>query len=86
MALYPIFIEAKGRRILVIGGGEVGAEKVRGLLAAEADITVISPALNDELREHANAGRITHVTRPYAESDLDGGWEWVMVATGAYRC
>jgi siroheme synthase-like protein len=81
MALYPIFIEAKGRRVLVIGGGEVGAEKVRGLLAAEADITVISPALNDDLLEHADAGRITHVARPYAEPDLDDGWEWVMVAT-----
>lgn len=81
MALYPIFIEAKGRRVLVIGGGHVGAEKVRGLLAAEADITLVSPELIDELREHAAAGRITHLARAYQESDLDGGWEWVMVAT-----
>src|SRR5262245_28599461 len=81
MALYPIFIEAKGRRVLVIGGGHVGAEKVRGLLAAEADITLVSPELIDELREHAAAGHITHVARAYEESDLDGGWEWVMVAT-----
>jgi siroheme synthase-like protein len=81
MALYPIFIEAKGRRVLVIGGGHVGAEKVRGLLAAEADITVISPELIDELREHANAGHISHLARAFEDADLDGGWEWVMVAT-----
>jgi siroheme synthase-like protein len=81
MALYPIFIEAKGRRVLVIGGGHVGAEKVRGLLAAEADITLVSPELIDELREHRDAGRIRHVARAYEESDLDGGYEWVMVAT-----
>jgi siroheme synthase-like protein len=81
MALYPIFIEAKGRRVLVIGGGHVGAEKVRGLLAAEADITVVSPDLIDELRQHAASGHITHIARPYAQSDLDGGWEWIMVAT-----
>jgi precorrin-2 dehydrogenase/sirohydrochlorin ferrochelatase len=81
MALYPIFIEAKGRRVLVIGGGNVGAEKVRGLLAAEADITLVSPDLIPELREHADAGRIRHVARPYEEPDLDGGYEWVMVAT-----
>ena len=36
MALYPIFVETAGRRVIVIGGGHVGAEKVRGLLAAEA--------------------------------------------------
>jgi siroheme synthase-like protein len=81
MALYPIFIEAKGRRVIVIGGGHVGAEKVRGLLAAEADITLVSPELNPELREHADAGRIKHVAREYRESDLDGEYEWIMVAT-----
>lgn len=81
MALYPIFIEARERRVLVIGGGHVGAEKVRGLLAAEADITLVSPQLNDELRGHAAAGRIKHLARAYEESDLDGDWQWVMVAT-----
>lgn len=81
MALYPIFVEMKGRPVIVIGGGNVGAEKVRGLLAAEADITLVSPALIDELREHADAGRIKHIARAYEESDLDGGYEFIMVAT-----
>ncbi len=81
MALYPIFIEAGGRPVLVIGGGNVGAEKVRGLLNGEADITVVSPELIPELQEHKDAGRIKHVARPYEESDLDGGWDWIMVAT-----
>ena len=81
MALYPIFIEAKGRRVLVIGGGHVGAEKVRGLIAAEADITVVSPHLIHELREYVDAGLMTHIARSYQASDLDGAWEWVMVAT-----
>ncbi|MEX2245670.1 MAG: bifunctional precorrin-2 dehydrogenase/sirohydrochlorin ferrochelatase [Dehalococcoidia bacterium] len=81
MALYPIFVEAKGRRVLVIGGGNVGAEKVRGLLNAEAAITVVSPELLDELREHVDAGRVEHIPRPYRASDLEGGYEWIMVAT-----
>ncbi len=81
MALYPIFIEARGRRVLVIGGGNVGAEKVRGLLNAEAHITVVSPTLLAELEEHREAGRIRHIAREYRESDLDDGYEWIMVAT-----
>jgi siroheme synthase-like protein len=82
MALYPIFLEAKGRPVLVIGGGHVGAEKVRGLLNAEADITVVSPHLIDELRAHKDAGRIKHIDRQYRESDLDEvPWAFVMVAT-----
>lgn len=81
MALYPIFLETKGRPVLVIGGGNVGAEKVRGLLNGEADITLVSPALIAELQEHKDAGRIKHIERAYRESDLDGGWDFVMVAT-----
>ena len=81
MALYPIFVEMKGRRILVIGGGHVSAEKGRGLLAGEADVTLVSPELNDELREHVEAGRIRHIERTYQDSDLDGGYELIMVAT-----
>ena len=63
MALYPIFLETKNRPVLVIGGGNVGAEKVRGLLNGEADITLVSPALIPELQEHKAAGRIKHVER-----------------------
>ena len=81
MALYPIFVELKNRSEIVIGGGRVGAEKVRGLLAAEADITLVSPDLIDELRDHVAAGRIRHIARVYEESDLDGGYEFIMVAT-----
>ncbi len=81
MALYPIFVEAAGRRVIVIGGGHVGAEKVRGLLAGGADVTVVSPDLIAELREHRDAGRIRHIGRPYRESDLDDGYELIMVAT-----
>ena len=81
MALYPIFVETKGRRVIVIGGGHVAAEKVRGLLNAEADITVVSPELLPELQEHKASGRIGHTDREYRESDLDDGYEFIMVAT-----
>ncbi len=81
MALYPIFLETKGRRVIVVGGGHVGAEKVRGLLNGEAEITVVSPDLIPELREYVAAGRIKHIARGYRESDLDDGWDLVMLAT-----
>ncbi len=81
VALYPIFVETKGRRVIVIGGGHVGAEKVRGLLNGEADITLVSPQLNAELQEQADAGRINHIAREYRESDLDDGYEFIMIAT-----
>ena len=82
MALYPIFVECKDRKVLVIGGGHVGAEKVRGLMNAEADITVVAPQLNEEMQGYKATGRFTHVEREYQESDLDAdNWHFIMVAT-----
>jgi precorrin-2 dehydrogenase/sirohydrochlorin ferrochelatase len=42
MAKYPIFLELRGRKAVVIGGGAVAARKVRSLLAAEADVTIVA--------------------------------------------
>ena len=57
MGYYPIFLEMKDRRCVVIGGGAVAERKVEGLVAVGANVTVISPAITDGLRESARAGR-----------------------------
>lgn len=80
MAYYPIFLEMKGRPVVVVGGGEVGLEKVRGLLAAEADVTVLSPDLHPDLETLKAAGAIKHIAREWREGDIDG-FELVMIAT-----
>ncbi len=81
MGYYPIFVAMEGRRVLVIGGGRVAEEKVRGLLAADCtDLTVISPALAPELRDALEAGRIRWEQREYREGDLEG-YDFCMVAT-----
>lgn len=46
---YPILLDLHGRRVVVVGGGNVAARKVGDLLAAGAQVTVISPMLNDTL-------------------------------------
>ena len=66
----PLFARLDGRRCLVVGGGEVGARKVRLLLEAGARVTVASPTLNDELREMLQAGSIQHI-----HSDFSAGAE-----------
>jgi siroheme synthase-like protein len=80
MAYYPVFIELRGRACLVIGGGREAQRKVEGLLAAEGNVTVVAPALTDDLKRLLAAGRIAWTERAYREGDVDG-YEVVMVAT-----
>jgi siroheme synthase-like protein len=80
MAYYPIFVEMAGRRCVVIGGGQVAEGKVQGLLAAGAEVTVVSPTLTPALGDLLASGRIRHEPRPYQEGDLQG-YEVCMVAT-----
>ena len=50
MNYYPIFLDLRSKPVLVIGGGNVALRKVKGLLEAEAQVTVISPETAHELR------------------------------------
>ena len=81
MAYYPIFVEVHERPVLVIGGGNVGVDKVTTLLRAEAtNVTVISPELNAEMQAHVEAGRVRLVPRAYEPGDI-AGYEMVFAAT-----
>src|SRR3954471_17255674 len=72
-------LDLRGRRCLVVGGGTVGAEKAKGLLACGADVTVVSPDLNDELR----ALDVTWREGRYRRSDLRGAF--LVVAATSIR-
>ena len=70
---YIACLKLAGRRAVVVGGGEIGLEKVEGLLACAAAVTLIAPAAAAELQELAAEGSISWERRDYAgESDLDG--------------
>jgi precorrin-2 dehydrogenase / sirohydrochlorin ferrochelatase len=72
MRYYPIQLDVRGRRCLVVGGGGVGTRKVGTLLSCGARVTVVSPEATDELRRLSAAGLIRLWERAYAASDLEG--------------
>lgn len=74
MGYYPVYLDLRGRRCVVVGGGETATAKVRGLLEAEAAVTVIAPELTPELDDLAEQGCIEVSRRPYREGDLRGAW------------
>ena len=69
---YIACLRLKGRRCLVVGGGEVGLEKVEGLLACDADVTLVAPEAHPALVELALEGSILWERREYESGDLDG--------------
>ncbi len=68
---YIACLRLTGRRCVVVGGGDVGLEKVEGLLACDADVTLIAPEAHPELVQLALEGSIRWERREYADGDLD---------------
>lgn len=71
MRYYPIFLDLRGRRCVVVGGGRVAERKVQALLRARAAVQVISPDLTPRLAELAAKKRIRVTPRRYQKGDLD---------------
>jgi siroheme synthase-like protein len=69
---YIACLRLTGRRCVVIGGGPVGLEKVEGLLACDAAVTLIAPEAHPELVQMALEGSIRWEPREYEAGDLDG--------------
>lgn len=70
---YIACLKLKGRRCLVVGGGDIGLEKVEGLLACDADVTLLAPVAHPELEAMAAEGSIEWEKREYAgAADLEG--------------
>jgi len=74
MPYYPIFLDIKEKRCVVIGGGIVALRKVNMLLDHEAQVEVISPQLCPELSELAANGMVKAVLREYEPGDLQGAF------------
>jgi precorrin-2 dehydrogenase/sirohydrochlorin ferrochelatase len=71
---YIACLRLSGRRCVVVGGGEVGLEKVEGLLACDADVTLVAPRAEPALTRYAREGSITWQRREYRTEDLDGAF------------
>src|SRR6186997_2878891 len=71
---YIACLRLSGRDCLVVGGGEVGLEKVEGLLACGGKVTLIAPEAVAELQALADEGSIRWERREFAESDLEGNF------------
>ena len=72
--LFPLFIDLRGRTVLVVGGGPVAARKVAPLLAAGARVRVGAPALGATLRALHDEQRIEYLAGEFEADWLAGAW------------
>ncbi|GLU41255.1 siroheme synthase CysG [Pseudomonas sp. NBRC 100443] len=80
MDALPLFHVLRGRRALLVGGGEVALRKARLLDSAGAVLRVVAPQVHSELRELVEQGGGELLERRYAEADL-GDCVLVIAAT-----
>lgn len=80
MSYFPIFLEMKQRRCLVIGGGAVAERKIAGLLDVGANVAVISPDVTEKIARWSKERWVHLIARRYQAGDL-AGYELVFIAT-----
>jgi precorrin-2 dehydrogenase/sirohydrochlorin ferrochelatase len=68
---YIASLKLTGRRCVVVGGGEIGLEKVEGLLACDGRVVLIAPHAVPELERLAAEGSIEWIRRDYEGGDLE---------------
>jgi precorrin-2 dehydrogenase/sirohydrochlorin ferrochelatase len=73
--LFPAFLKLENLRVLLVGGGNVGLEKLTAILRSSPNttVTVVSISFLAELRElAARHSHIQLIERGWLETDLDG--------------
>jgi uroporphyrin-III C-methyltransferase / precorrin-2 dehydrogenase / sirohydrochlorin ferrochelatase len=70
MSLFPIFVKLQGRPVEVVGGGNIAAGKIPGLLQAQARVRVIAPQINSQVSAWVDAGEIEWLAKNFAPEDL----------------
>jgi precorrin-2 dehydrogenase/sirohydrochlorin ferrochelatase len=82
-SLFPMFVKLDGRHVLVVGAGQVGEPKIRGLLPTGAKIRVVAHKASEAVREWARVGQIVLEERNFVLPDLDNVF-LVVVATSSH--
>ena len=82
--LFPVFVKLEQLRLLIVGGGKVGLEKLQAVLqnSPATSITVVAPGITTAVRElAARHSNILLLERPYHRCDLESA-DIAIVAVG----
>lgn len=74
IAVTPMGLRLRNRKVLVVGGGTVAARRIPRLLAADADVHLVAPTVTTTLSDLADRGDIRWMQRAFSEDDIAGAW------------
>jgi precorrin-2 dehydrogenase / sirohydrochlorin ferrochelatase len=80
--MFPMFLKLEGRRVLVVGAGRIGEEKIGGLLRSGGKVRVVAPQATRRVHGWARARKIIWEAREYRPADLEGAF-LVVAATSS---
>lgn len=72
--LFPLFLDLRERRVVVVGGGTVARRKVAALREAGARVRLVAPGVLPDLQADAEAGLLDLVIDDFAPPHLDDAW------------
>ncbi|MCL1879243.1 MAG: precorrin-6A reductase [Actinomycetia bacterium] len=67
---FPLFVDLRGRQVLVVGAGVIAERRIRALLAFGADVVVIAPEASEYIRGAAATGSVCWRQRQYLDGDV----------------
>ena len=71
---YPVYLNLRGRRCVIVGGGAVAEGKISRLLDSGAKICVVSPDATAGIRQFEANGAVRWEQRTYRPGDLEGAF------------
>jgi len=69
-SFFPLFIDMNGKKVLIIGGGNIAERRVKILVSFGADITVISPDITEYIEQISSSNLIHLLRRRYENGDI----------------
>ncbi|NPA13248.1 MAG: bifunctional precorrin-2 dehydrogenase/sirohydrochlorin ferrochelatase [Aquificae bacterium] len=72
MALFPMFVNLKGKNVLIIGGGQVAFRKIEKILPFKPNLKVVAKGFSPQVKSYLEQNSIPFEEREFRFTDLDG--------------